>query len=453
MRNRKAKHTKNVFSFFIFRKYVLTHYLDGGWGLLSEYSSNIVDTMLAVKAMTNSEHYDTTTMNRGIYYLIKNQNHDGGWSYTESSEPNISLTAEMTLILSEFKTLTKLTSNQLETSILKGGEYLVSKKEPDGTWGTDKENINGTLLAYRAVSSVLGEDYVEGISEKIKTIQGNKGSWYEDKYTTSLAIDALKTKSKKNVVAKLSNIKSYVYNGNEKIKKDVFDPYENVILDIEGEYNEEEVALDILIKKPDENIERIQKEEIYSWNTEQNSSGTYTVIAVLKDKEEGKTLNSLEKNISIKEHFNISNIIINLEPKETRIKTDTEVSILGSLINESNIDKDVEVAITVTDENNNNIVHQSYTQNCKHNQQIINIPTTKFKPKIDDITTYLVKAEVYSKGQVITNTKKEFKILPPLPPARIDIEQKLNKEILSPGKDNVEALIKLIGEGIPEANK
>lgn len=206
-----------------------------------------------------------------------------------------------------------------------------------------------------------------------------------------------------------------------------------------------------MIKKPDGNIEKIKKEEIYSWNTSQNSSGIYTVIAILKDKEEGKTLNSLEKSISIKEHFNISNIIISVEPKESRINTDTEVSIIGSLINESNIDKEVEVRITVTDENDKSIVEQLYTQNCIHNQQIINIPTTKFKPKTDDITTYLIKAEVYLKGQVIADTQKEFKILPPLPPVRIDTIQQLNKKILSSGTDNVEALIKLIGEGTPGA--
>ena len=70
---------------------------DGGFGLAEGYASDIIDTKLALKALTDIG--ETEAMTKAATYISSLQNEDGGFGYQQGLNSNAYLTAEIADIL------------------------------------------------------------------------------------------------------------------------------------------------------------------------------------------------------------------------------------------------------------------------------------------------------------------------------------------------------------------
>jgi squalene cyclase len=74
---------------------------DGGFPLSTSYSSDVLDTALALRALAVSGSQEAEEQ-RAIEYLLSARNSDGGWSYTDRGPSDIGLTAGIVRLLAQY---------------------------------------------------------------------------------------------------------------------------------------------------------------------------------------------------------------------------------------------------------------------------------------------------------------------------------------------------------------
>lgn len=205
---------------------------NGGWGITDYYESDVLDTIEVLSTLIR-ENSDINSIKSGVDYLLQKQKSDGSWSFTTDSYGSTALTAEVAILLNEFNSVTGLTSASLEASMLKAGEFLMSKQGKDSTWGIDENSIEDTLLAYRAVLLTVGVEPVKLLEDTIISLQNENGSWYEDSYITMLAAKALKER-KMLPIAQINDIKLYGTVDGIKTESYSYNPYEAFDIDVDS---------------------------------------------------------------------------------------------------------------------------------------------------------------------------------------------------------------------------
>ena len=159
---------------------------DGGWGSDRNYSSNPVDTALALKALV-AAHTTGIAVENGKTFLIAGQNPDGGWGFHADAASAVLVTAQVSA------TLQRLPSNSLlATVIRKATTFLLSHQNVDGGFGSSPSTVYETALAYGALSGDITDMTILGLAASyLSSTQLEDGSWLQDPYTTALAVEAL----------------------------------------------------------------------------------------------------------------------------------------------------------------------------------------------------------------------------------------------------------------------
>jgi squalene cyclase len=104
-----------------------------------------------------------------LWYLLSNQNPDGGWSLTKESGSSVYLTSLVLLTLNQYRK-----DYYLEESITKASNWLITQT-PESLWEK--------AIMY---SSVARQDLLEYILAN----QLENGSWDNDAWTTALCLRA-----------------------------------------------------------------------------------------------------------------------------------------------------------------------------------------------------------------------------------------------------------------------
>jgi prenyltransferase beta subunit len=63
---------------------------DGGWGLAEGYDSDILDTVIVLNSLLKDNRVDTSIIQNGLAFIIRNQNSDGSWSYVKNGTGSVS---------------------------------------------------------------------------------------------------------------------------------------------------------------------------------------------------------------------------------------------------------------------------------------------------------------------------------------------------------------------------
>lgn len=95
---------------------------DGGFGLAEGYTSDIIDTKLALKALTDIG--ETEAMTNAALYISSLQNEDGGFSYQQELSSNAYLTADIANILVDTVDVNPVLSYYLEDTFIAIDSYL-----------------------------------------------------------------------------------------------------------------------------------------------------------------------------------------------------------------------------------------------------------------------------------------------------------------------------------------
>ena len=420
---------------------------DGGWGLAEGYASDVLDTVVVLNSLIKEDSVDIDIIEKGLVFIIQNQNGDGSWSYVKSGTGSVALTAQTSLLVNKCVLRTALFSNELSLALQKAGEFLISQNLADPERYTG-ELLTGTILAYRAVLYSVGSEALGTVEDTILNTQMSDGSWNNDPYATIFAVQALSEKTSEPA-ARIDRIEIFRQVINDEIEEAYsFHAYESVIIKVYGQYGGN-AKFQVFVKRPDGLSGTSEYEGEFGWNTMNTVPGSYSVIAQLKDINNGSIITSAEKQFDIIPDFNISDVIIVAEPDWVRVNTPDNINVNISLFNQSNIERQVNVRTEVCGPGDIIITSTDETYNAS-TEQLIMLNPLSFAPDVSAEKDYIIKSNVFDNQTQIAMGQAVFKVLPPPPPTRIDVVQSLDKTMLYPESDNVTAAFQLTGEGMPE---
>ncbi len=169
----------------------LTAYMnpDNGWGTGESFSSDTLDTALALSALKSVNYSNQTTISNAILYLVTNQNSDGGWGFYAGDDSNVYMTA---MVLQTFDMFAS--TFNIKNSTTNIAAYLLAHQNADGGFGSSPSTVYETSLSFLALMGsntplaplFRGETPLQSAINYIATTQSADGSWNEDAYSTAL---------------------------------------------------------------------------------------------------------------------------------------------------------------------------------------------------------------------------------------------------------------------------
>ncbi len=158
---------------------------DGGWGVAKGYTSNPLDTALAVQALLRRTNPVDDIVNRALTYLRGNQNADGGWGSVSGGVSRTSTSAQVSSVLQ--------TDTGSQATVNKAKLFLATRQNSDGGFGDSPSSIHDTA---NVLSSLMSMNATGGIrmSDALQYLSVNQrvnGSWSESVYSTALALNVL----------------------------------------------------------------------------------------------------------------------------------------------------------------------------------------------------------------------------------------------------------------------
>ncbi|THJ31020.1 hypothetical protein E8K88_16270 [Lampropedia aestuarii] len=158
---------------------------DGGWGFTTRHHSSLMDTALAVKALSQPAMVDgNDALSQAYQYLLAQQNADGGWSSNAAGVSQLASSAHMLEVLSS-----RLTSDQKSRAF----HYLAAQQRADGGFGQEKSTSHETAEVLIAATRAGALDAIQAkaASNYLLAQQRMDGSWDGSVYATAVAIRAL----------------------------------------------------------------------------------------------------------------------------------------------------------------------------------------------------------------------------------------------------------------------
>jgi hypothetical protein len=420
---------------------------DGGFGLMEGYTSDVLDTVLAINCMMESGNDNTGSINKAVSYLKKSQMADGGFSYSGETS-NVYLSAYTYKTANSF--LDVCVDSSVKTMTEKCSDYLLSFEDESQLWGLKEESIRDSLMA--AISFVADDEEtlkrIAIIAEQI----ADDGSIYEDVELTSLFVSLVNeyeivTGNSDYSQTKIKDVK--IVADKERIGAYTQVRFDTTVLGMKDDYKLIAVVFgnDGYVKTLDEG-----DDGAFLWNTE-NNTGSFEVVISVTDKNYGSIVTSKTKNVKVYETFDVTAVSLNVSPRAYKldcgktIKIDTSAHIL------SNVKKEVTSEIIVKDEVGNVLFtdNKNSIGGCENRE--VHFEEVSFKPEIEKTTVLSVTANVKVDGRVL-NTKTGFvKVYESEDENRIDIDYEVSSDYIYSDTDEVNVSFKLSGKGLSETVK
>ena len=154
---------------------------DGGWPLTTEYSSDALDTAIALQALHAINVAPSTAIANGLGFLSGAKLTDGGWGLSDQSI--IYITSNVLLAANAWSA--QYADNDLASA---AAARLLAQRNTSGEFG----DVQSDALALLGLSGRTGDTLVLGpLTNAIVAAQASDGSWSEDPYLTALALRAL----------------------------------------------------------------------------------------------------------------------------------------------------------------------------------------------------------------------------------------------------------------------
>jgi|GEM_PF-3091047 len=122
-----------------------------------------------------------------LRYILSLQREDGGWGTSEDGPSSVHMTAMALMALGRFPP-----DDQGHVALEKATGYLLARQHADGGFGDSLSTVHETALACHALEGVLVDPKVVlRAKQYLIPAQSENGSWNDDLYSTSLALEAL----------------------------------------------------------------------------------------------------------------------------------------------------------------------------------------------------------------------------------------------------------------------
>lgn len=179
---------------------------DGGWGIDADYDSDILDTALALRALSKVKYSQTTVLESGLNYLLDHQNIDGGFGLLPGENSTPYYTSIVLLALREYQIVSGSSASNLINAITNTSTWLDSQQHGDGGWGND--GISTVYETGLAAYSLAISSYLFNTADTTQYLLNNysNGSWNQNAYETAIAIRALLILGRSNLVVEGDDI-------------------------------------------------------------------------------------------------------------------------------------------------------------------------------------------------------------------------------------------------------
>jgi len=165
--------------------------VDGGWGLLAGFESNVLDTSLAVQALSSVG--DMAALAFAQMYLIAEQNADFGWEEIAGGNSNLRATLAAITALQHI--------GAFPTPITNATYWVASQQNIDGGFGAPASTVNETAETLVSLVQSRQADKVDqnAALAYLNNLQRESGAWEGSVYTTALAANALRSITLQNL--------------------------------------------------------------------------------------------------------------------------------------------------------------------------------------------------------------------------------------------------------------
>lgn len=432
---------------------------DGGFGILKNYSSDVLDTCLILNALL--ENYDDkykSVVTNGIVFLMNKQNDDGSYSIFDC-EGDIELTSRVISTLELFINKTKIVYPELNNVIDLASEYVRNNIE---AVLSDKENlskVNTFIIGYKALIDSNKEP--EDLKETLIKLQRNNGSILDNEYSTSLYIQTLELIEEKDELkdnAKdLTDIKlNKVTENNKLLEQYTFDYDDKLAIEMIGEYDSSKLEIVGVVEKQDKSCSWLTFDtelNMLTWNVDNQLAGEYKAIVWVKDKESGSILKTFEKNFIINEYIKIESASLLLNNKKILVKQDGKIVCTPIINYRSNIDKQLDYDIYIKNENGEVVFNQNKNTIFDSDSEYIQLDKITYTLNTDKECKYEINILIKNGDEKLYEYEKEIAIYSPEQGSNIEIKQNLSKSKLYPGKDDTSIKFNIMANGIKQEKK
>lgn len=407
---------------------------DGGFGIDKGYTSDIIDTKLALKALTDIG--ETEAMSNAAMYLSSLQNEDGGFGYQQGLSSNAYLTAEIADILVDTVNVNPVLSYYLEDTFTALDSYL------DATFpALDTLSENGLDTVYHHFYTALYRLKRDGRYDvsPYYALQAEDGGVFDDPMATALYLELL-VREQNALVAKLDRI---AVTNDRGYAVSAFNSNENVNISVVSEYESDKAHLEVSIITPDGTVIPLDGENVV-WNTADNADGEYTVRAEIIRTSNNETAVSLEKTFRIQHRLAVDSITLALSQPYSKVGDEDTVEVTAefdiSNFSEENL---LSIAWSVTD-----VSGVVFTENTvavtEADVSMNSIVLGNFVPDTSERNAYIIRAELMSNDLQIAQTTTNYFVSD----KSVAIAYDVNKDYLTEIDDSAEVTINLRDERV-----
>ncbi|UNW08791.1 carboxypeptidase regulatory-like domain-containing protein [Acinetobacter indicus] len=164
---------------------------DGGFGHLSGWQSNPLDTAWVLLALKQLNYKNNDVISRAVAYLASQQRSSGAFQVVSLDEYYV--TAHALTALTEYLK----DYPQYNAVALKTVNFLESKQISDGHWVEHQDQLFVDALLNEAIHPYRNSDHParEAFRAVVLNQQNADGSWAQDIYTSAIILRSLKTQS------------------------------------------------------------------------------------------------------------------------------------------------------------------------------------------------------------------------------------------------------------------
>lgn len=163
---------------------------NGGFAPSAGHQTTVIDTALAVLALSLSRNQALDAARNGVSYLLSEQRKDGSYGFFDTNnDPSVYLTGLVMMAVGEYKNLYNVTS-----AMTNAVNFLKGKQATDGSWGTGRDKLLDTSLGVLGLmaSGQSVNALVSAASKFLTAQQAQDGSFASgDPYTTAYALRAM----------------------------------------------------------------------------------------------------------------------------------------------------------------------------------------------------------------------------------------------------------------------
>ena len=407
---------------------------DGGFGLAEGYTSDIIDTKLALKALTDIG--ETEAMTNAAMYISSLQNEDGGFGYQHGLSSNAYLTADIANILVDTIEVNPVLSYYLEDTFKALDGYLDTTFPALNALSAD--DLDTVYQHFYTALYRLKRDRRYDVSPYY-ALQAEDGGVFDDPMATALYLELI-VREQNALVANIDNI---AITNDKGYAVSAFNSNENVNISVINEFETNKARFEMSIIKPDGTAIPLEGDKAV-WNTAENPDGEYTVRAEIIRNSNEEVAKSFEQTFRIQHRLAVDSITLTLSQPYSRVG-DTDPVDITAVFDISNYTEDNQLAInwTVTDVSGS-VLSEETVSISEADVAMNYIQLGSFTPDTSERNGYIIRAELMSGEMQIAQTTTNYFVSD----KGVAITYSTDKDYLKEIDDNAEVTLNLRDERV-----